>query len=65
MFDGQVSVGEAVSATCTTKVQLAVLPPPSVAVQVTVVVPTGKVAPEAGEHVTVAPEQLSEAEGVV
>lgn len=37
----------------------------SVAVQVTVVTPTGKLPPEAGEHTTVAPGQLSEAVGVV
>ncbi len=42
------------------KVQVAVLPPESVAVQVTVVVPIGKQKPDAGEQTTVgAPGQLS------
>ena len=40
-----------------------VLPEASVAVQVTVVVPTGKVEPEAGEHAVVTIGQLSEAVG--
>ena len=37
----------------------------SFAVQVTVVVPTGKQNPEMGAQVTIAPGQLSEAVGVV
>ena len=37
----------------------------SLAVHVTVVVPTGKVEPDAGTHATVAPGQLSVAVGVV
>lgn len=45
--------------TVTVKLQLAVLPDASVAVQVTVVVPTGKLVPDDGEHSTVAPGQLS------
>ena len=45
--------------TVTVKEQLAVLPEVSVAVQVTVVVPSGKVEPDAGEQTTVAPGQLS------
>lgn len=45
--------------TVTVKEQLAVLPEVSVAVQVTVVAPNGKVAPDAGEQTTVAPGQLS------
>ena len=49
--------------TVTVKVQLAVLPDSSVAVQVTVVVPTGKVEPEAGLQAVDAPEQLSVAVG--
>src|SRR5947207_3299793 len=49
----------------TVKLQLALLPEVSVAVQVTVVVPTGKHEPEAGEHATVTPGQLSEAGGLV
>ena len=41
------------------KVQVAVLPEASVAVQVTVVTPTGKQLPEGGLHTTVTPGQLS------
>jgi hypothetical protein len=43
--------------------QVAVLPLASVAVQVTVVVPTGMIEPEAGTHATVTPGQLSVAVG--
>lgn len=43
----------------TVNVQLAVLPEASVAVQVTVVVPTGKKLPDAGEYDSVVPGQLS------
>ena len=46
------------------KLQVAVLPAVSVAVQVTVVVPIGKIVPDAGEQTTVTPGQLSEADGV-
>jgi hypothetical protein len=53
-----------ISNTKTRKLQVAVLPAASVAVQVTVVVPTGKQEPEGGLQVTVAPEQLSVAAGV-
>jgi hypothetical protein len=49
--------------TVTVKVQGAILPTASVAVQVTVVVPTGKLEPDGGEHVTVTPGQLSLAVG--
>ena len=45
--------------TVTVKLQVAVLPDPSVAVQVTVVVPTGKQDPDGGLHNTVTPGQLS------
>jgi hypothetical protein len=45
-------------------VQLEVLPAASVAVQVTVVVPTGKNVPDAGEQTTVTPGQLSVAVAV-
>ena len=41
------------------KEQVAVLPPESVVVQLTVVVPIGKQKPDAGEQTTVAPGQLS------
>src|SRR5688500_12688100 len=44
--------------TLTVNIQLAVLPEPLVAVQVTVVVPTGNREPLAGLHTTVAPGQL-------
>ena len=54
MFAGRCSVGGVVSETVTVKLPLAeVLPAASFAVQLTVVVPSGKVEPEAGEHVTV------------
>ena len=48
----------------TVKLQVAVLPEASVAVHVTVVVPTGKHDPEGGLHITVTPGQLSEGTGV-
>jgi hypothetical protein len=41
------------------------LPLASVAVQVTVVIPVGNAVPVFGEHITVAPGQLSEAVGTV
>jgi hypothetical protein len=47
------------SATVTVKLHEAVLPLVSDAVQLTGVVPTGKVEPEAGLQVKVAPGQLS------
>jgi hypothetical protein len=49
--------------TVTVKVQLAVLPDSSVAMQVTVVVPTGKVEPEGGVQAADTLGQLSEAVG--
>ena len=49
--------------TLTTKLQLAVLPDASVAVQVTVVVPSGNIEPEAGLQTVVTPEQLSDTVG--
>ena len=51
--------------TLTEKLQVAVLPDVSVAVQVTVVVPAGKVDPLGGTQATVTPGQLSEAVGLV
>ena len=62
IFAGQVIVQ---ATTVTVNEQVAVLDDVSVAVQVTVVVPTGKVDPEAGEQLAVAPGQLSFATGVV
>jgi hypothetical protein len=44
--------------------QVAVLFDPSVAVQVTVVVPTGKIEPGAGLQITLTPGQLSAAPGI-
>ena len=49
MFAGHVTVGACVSVTVTVNEQLG----PAVVVQLTVVVPTGKLDPEAGVHVTV------------
>lgn len=49
--------------TLTVKLQLAVLPDVSVAVQVTVVVPAGKVEPDGGLQTAVAPGQLSKTVG--
>jgi hypothetical protein len=49
----------------TAKLHVAVFPAVSVAMHVTVVVPIGKQLPEAGEHTTVAPGQLSLTTGAV
>lgn len=65
MFVGHVIDGACVSLTVTEKEHVAVFIDASVAVHVTVVVPTGKVEPEAGTQTAVAPGQLSEAVGVV
>ena len=64
MFAGQVIVGFALSLTVTVKLQIAVLPDASFAVQVTVVVPFGKVEPDGGLQLPVTPEQLSVAVAV-
>ena len=64
IFEGQVIDGGWVSLTVIVNVQEAVLPLPSVAVTVTVVVPTGNVLPEAGMPTTVVPGQLSVPTGV-
>src|SRR3990172_104589 len=56
---GQVIAGACASTTVTVNEQLVVLPAASVAVQVTVVAPTGKVEPEGGLHCKVRPGQLS------
>ena len=61
--EGHVIVGGCVSFTVTVNVQFAVLSTASVAWQETVVMPTGKNDPEAGEQVAVTPGQLSEAVG--
>ena len=52
------------SQTVTVKLQPAVAPPASVAVQVTVVTPSGKLEPDGGEQTTVAPGQLSVTVGI-
>ena len=67
MLEGQVMVGFSLSLTVIVNEQLAVFPDASVARYVTVVVPTGKDAPLAKPAVrlTVTPEQLSLAVGVV
>ena len=66
IFPGQVIDGGCVSLTVTVNVQLVfgLLGLASLAVQVTVVVPTGKNDPEAGEQFTVGPGQLSVVVGV-
>ena len=63
---GQVIAGACVSLTLTVKVQveLRLSGLASLAVQVTVVVPTGKKLPEAGLQLTVTPGQLSDAVAV-
>ena len=65
IFAGQVMDGACVSLTVTVKVHEAVLPEASVAVTVTVVVPTGNTEPEAGNATTDTPGQLSKAVGRV
>ena len=65
MFAGQTIDGACVSLTVTVNEHEAVFIDASVVVQVTVVVPTGKVDPDAGEHTVDAPGQLSTAAGVV
>src|SRR5439155_11418961 len=56
---GHAITGFSRSCTVTAKLQRFVLPLESLATQVTVVEPTGKRVPEAGEHTSVAPAQLS------
>jgi hypothetical protein len=67
MFAGHVTVGACVSWIVTVKLHVpsGLFGEASLAVHVTVVTPTGKVAPDAGAQTTVAPGQLSEAVGVV
>jgi hypothetical protein len=61
MFAWLLLVGGCVSLTPTVKEQLAEFPAASVAICVTVVVPTGKKEPDAGLACTVTPGQLSDA----
>ena len=67
MFAGHVTVGACVSWIVTVKVHVVsgLFADASLAVHDTVVTPTGNVEPDAGEHETVAPGQLSVAVGVV
>src|SRR2546426_6235575 len=58
-FAGQLICGASLSVTVTVKLQVEVLPCASVAVLVTVVVPTAKLLPLAGALATVTPAQLS------
>jgi hypothetical protein len=63
ILPGRESVGATLSSTVTEKLPEAVLPDLSLAAQLTLVVPTGKVEPEAGEHDTLtAPSTESNAE---
>jgi hypothetical protein len=66
MFAGHVIAGSCVSCTVTVNEHVAsgLFGDASLAVQVTVVVPTGKVEPDAGVQTIVAPEQLSVAVAV-
>jgi hypothetical protein len=50
MSEGSVNFGEVVSATVTLKLAVPVFPCVSAAVQLTVVIPNAKIAPEAGKH---------------
>ena len=59
IFGGQVTLGNSRSLTMTLKLQEALFPLASVAVQVTVLVPLLKLDPLGGTHAFVAPEQLS------
>jgi hypothetical protein len=62
-FEGLVSSCTQALNILTEKLQLAVLPDASVAVQVTVVVPTGTGEPDGGTQATLTPGQLSVATG--
>src|SRR5262249_55067601 len=61
MFDGQVMTGGSLSSTVTVNVQVLLLPDASMAVLITMLVPTGNVAPLGGTVVKLARLQLSEA----
>ena len=64
LFEGSSLSSRQTLKAATVKLQVAVLPDASVAVQVTVVVPTGNGVPEGGTHTTVTPGQLSVATGL-
>lgn len=59
MSGGQAIVKAALAVTVTAKLHVETLPAASVAVQVTVVVPTGKAEPDGGWQTTLTPGQLS------
>ena len=59
MSAGQVITGASVSLTVTINVQVSALPTGSIAIHVTVVVPTENAEPEAGLQAIEAPAQLS------
>jgi len=59
MLAGQTMDGFSTSLTVTVKLQVDVLPESSVAVEVTLVVPTGKAVPEGGSLLIVTSELLS------
>ena len=61
LLDGQEMAGGMVSRTVTVKEQVLVFPAASVAVQVTVLVPTAKLLPLIGEQTTTGVSQLSAA----
>ena len=61
MFAGHAIAGNCVSCTVTVNAHAPVLPVASVAVQLTVVTPTGNVEPDAGTHTIPTPGQLSDA----
>jgi hypothetical protein len=63
MFEGTVKIGASASKTVIMKDAVAVLPAPSVALQVTVVSPRGKVEPEGGVQSTEIVATLSVAVG--
>jgi hypothetical protein len=65
MAAGTVNTGFMVSVTVTVKVAMPMLPAASVAVQVTVVMPSANAEPEAGRQSTVVGETVSTAVGVV
>lgn len=65
IFAGQLMTGSCVSLTVTLKVQVAVLPETSVAVQMTLVVPIGKKEAAGGKQLTATLEQLELPVGTV
>ena len=64
MFAGHVIAGSCVSCTVMVNEHAAIFPDASVAVQLTVVTPTGNVESDAGAHTIPTPGQLSDAVAV-